>query len=251
MIEINALTKTFGPVTAVDDVTFRCTPGTITGFLGPNGAGKTTTMRLMVGLMRPDAGAVTFDGRAYEALPNPGRHVGVLLDASAQHAGRTGREALTIAARVMGVEAGRVEEVLDLVGLTEDEAGRRLRTYSLGMQQRLGIGVALLGDPPVLMLDEPANGLDPGGIRWMRHLLADHRGRGGTVLLSSHLLHEVEQVADRLVLIGRGRLVAQGSREELLADRPPTTTLEDLFLDMTSDDQREPHADADVAGARR
>jgi ABC-2 type transport system ATP-binding protein len=156
-------------------------------------------------------------GRRYRDLPNPGREVGVLLDASAQHAGRTGREILTIAQRTMGLPVSRVSEMLELVGLTQAEAGRRVRNYSLGMRQRLGIATSLIGDPQVLILDEPANGLDPAGIRWMRDLLRDYADRGGTVLLSSHLLHEIEVIADDIVVIGHGRIVAQGTKADLLA----------------------------------
>ena len=219
MIEVTGLTKAYGGFTAVDDVSFRCEPGRVTGFLGPNGAGKTTTMRMMTGLTPATHGQVTIGGLHYRDIPNPGRHVGVLLDAAAQHAGRTGREVLTIGARTMGLPDSRVEEMLDLVSLTGTEAGRRVRNYSLGMRQRLGIAHALLGDPSVLILDEPANGLDPAGIRWMRSLLKQYADRGGTVLLSSHLLHEVEQIADEMILIGRGRIVAQGDRRSLLAER--------------------------------
>lgn len=217
MIEIKGLTRTYGGYSAVDDVSFTCEPGRVTGFLGPNGAGKTTTMRVMVGLTPPTRGTVTIGGHNYRDLPNPGRHVGVLLDASAQHMGRTGREILTLGARTMGLPYSRVEQMLATVSLTESEAGRRLRNYSLGMKQRLGIAHALLGDPEVLILDEPANGLDPAGIRWMRDLLTDYAHSGGTVLLSSHLLHEVELVADEMILIGRGRIVAQGDKKTLLA----------------------------------
>jgi ABC-2 type transport system ATP-binding protein len=216
MITIESLTKRYGRFTAVDDVTFTATPGRVTGFLGPNGAGKSTTMRVMVGLTPPTSGEVTINGRRYADLPNPGLEVGVLLDASAQHAGRTGREILTIAQRTMGLPKLKVEEMLDRVSLTENEAGRRVRNYSLGMRQRLGIATALIGDPQVLILDEPANGLDPAGIRWMRDLLRSYADQGGTVLLSSHLLHEIEVIADDLVLIGNGRIVAQGTKAALL-----------------------------------
>lgn len=216
MINVSGLTKRYGAFTAVDDVTFSCRPGRVTGFLGPNGAGKTTTMRMMVGLAVPTAGEVTIGGHRFTDIPNPGRHVGVLLDASAQHAGRTGREVLLLGARTMGLPDARVDDMLALVGLTDTEARRRVRDYSLGMRQRLGIANALLGDPSVLILDEPANGLDPAGIRWMRGLLRDFAARGGTVLLSSHLLHEVEQVADDMVLIGHGRIVASGDRASLV-----------------------------------
>jgi ABC-2 type transport system ATP-binding protein len=217
MIVVENLTRKYGSFTAVDDVSFVCQPGRVTGFLGPNGAGKTTTMRVMVGLTPPTAGRVTIGGHLYKDIPNPGRHVGVLLDASAQHAGRTGREILELGARTMGLPDSRVDEMIELVSLTPQEAKRRLRNYSLGMKQRLGIAHALLGDPSVLILDEPANGLDPAGIRWMRGLLKGYAERGGTVLLSSHLLHEVEQIADEMILIGNGRIVAQGDKKSLLA----------------------------------
>jgi ABC-2 type transport system ATP-binding protein len=216
MINVSGLTKRYGAFTAVDDATFTCRPGRVTGFLGPNGAGKTTTMRMIVGLADPTSGEVTIGGHRFTDIPNPGRHVGVLLDASAQHAGRTGREVLVLGARTMGLPDARVDQMLALVGLTATEARRRVRDYSLGMRQRLGIANALLGDPSVLILDEPANGLDPAGIRWMRGLLRDFAARGGTVLLSSHLLHEVEQVADDMVLIGHGRIVASGDRASLV-----------------------------------
>lgn len=217
MIIVDHLTKTYGSFTAVDDVSFVAQPGRVTGFLGPNGAGKSTTMRVMVGLTPATRGQVTIGGLRYHDIPNPGMHVGVLLDAGAQHAGRTGREILAIGAETMGLPSKRVEEMLELVGLSQTEAKRRLRNYSLGMKQRLGIAHALLGDPSVLVLDEPANGLDPAGIRWMRDLLKGYAARGGTVLLSSHLLHEVELIADEMILIGNGRIVAQGNKESLLA----------------------------------
>jgi len=216
MIDIQGLTKRYGAHTAVDDVTFRVEPGSVTGFLGPNGAGKSTTMRMLVGLTPPTAGDATVLGTAYSKIPNPGRHVGVLLDASAQHVGRTGREVLLLGALVMDLGEDRVDAMLDLVGLDATESRRRVGNYSLGMRQRLGIAHALLGDPEVLILDEPANGLDPGGIRWMRQLLRGFADRGGTVLLSSHLLHEIEVIADELVVIGRGRIVAQGTKQSLL-----------------------------------
>jgi len=217
MIDVTALTRTYDGHRAVDAVTFAARPGRVTGFLGPNGAGKSTTMRVLVGLTPATSGSATVLGRRYADLPNPGREVGVLLDASAQHAGRTGLETLRIAARTMGLPLGRADEMVERVSLTGTEAGRRVKNYSLGMRQRLGIATALLGDPEVLVLDEPANGLDPAGIRWMRDLLRDFADDGGTVLLSSHLLHEIEVVADDLVVIGRGRIVAQGSKAELLA----------------------------------
>ena len=308
MIKVDRLTRKYGAFTAVDDVSFVAQPGRVTGFLGPNGAGKTTTMRVMVGLTPATSGHVTIGGHLYKDIPNPGRHVGVLLDASAQHAGRTGREILTLGAQTMGLPSARVDEMLELVSLTGTESKRRLRNYSLGMKQRLGIAHALLGDPSVLILDEPANGLDPAGIRWMRGLLKSYADRGGTVLLSSHLLNEVELIADEMILIGHGRIVAQGNKEQLLAGAKHTSThvtaldndqltaalqakgiavsaagsglkvevppvdvgrvaaenaivltdlrsadggLEDLFLELTSDTQREadPHAAAPHAAA--
>jgi ABC-2 type transport system ATP-binding protein len=218
MITVESLTKKYGSgAPAVDDISFTAASGRVTGFLGPNGAGKSTTMRIMVGLTPATSGTATIDGQRFVDLPNPGTQVGVLLDASAQHAGRTGREILTLAQRTMGLPRGRVQEMLDLVSLTSTEADRRVKNYSLGMRQRLGIGTALLGDPHVLVLDEPANGLDPAGIRWMRDLLRGFADRGGTVLLSSHLLHEIEVIADDLVVIGNGRIVARGTKAELLA----------------------------------
>jgi ABC-2 type transport system ATP-binding protein len=217
MITVEHLSKRYGTHPAVDDVSFTCRPGTVTGFLGPNGAGKSTTMRMITGLTTPTGGTATVDGVPYRRIGNPGRRVGVLLDASAQHAGRTGREVLTLAADTMGVERRRVAESLDRVGLNRTAAKRRVKAYSLGMRQRLGLAYALLGDPDVLILDEPANGLDPEGIFWMRGLLRDFADRGGTVLLSSHLLREVEAVADQLVVIGGGKVVAQGDKAELLA----------------------------------
>jgi ABC-2 type transport system ATP-binding protein len=213
MIESHGLTKRLGGRTVVSDVSFACAPGTVTGFLGPNGAGKTTTMRMLCGLSDPDAGHAEILGVHYRKLPNPGRRVGILLDASAQHAGRRGEEVLTLSALTMGADAAKVPELLDRVGLPKRAARQRLKAYSLGMRQRLGIANALIGDPEVLILDEPANGLDPEGMRWMRGLLRDFADRGGTVLLSSHLLHEVEAVADQLLIIGNGEIVAAGTRE--------------------------------------
>jgi ABC-2 type transport system ATP-binding protein len=215
MITVSGLTKKYGDRTVVDDVSFTLEPGTVTGFLGPNGAGKTTTMRMMTGLVAPSAGSAMVDGRLYVEVPNPGAVIGTLLDASAVHPGRTGRTHLRLLAQTIGVSVGRVDDVLDLVGLT-DAAHRRIAGYSLGMRQRLGIAGALLAEPPVLVFDEPANGLDPEGIRWMRDLLRSHAARGGTVLLSSHLLGEVEHTVDRLLVIGNGRIVADAPVAELL-----------------------------------
>ncbi len=227
MITLENVTKRYGSFTAVDQVSFTARPGRITGYLGPNGAGKSTSMRIMVGLTPADSGTALVGGHRFADLPNPGRHVGVLLDASAQHAGRTGREVLRLGADTMGLPASRVEEMLQLVGLDGTEAKRRVRDYSLGMRQRLGIAHALMGDPSILILDEPVNGLDPAGIHWMRGLLRTFAGRGGTVLLSSHLLHEVEMIADDMVLIGRGRIVAQGTKAELLQTRGTYAKAED------------------------
>lgn len=225
MIRVLGVTKKYGDFVALDDVSFVCRPGRVTGFLGPNGAGKTTAMRVMTGLTPATAGEVRIGGHLYRDIPNPGRHVGVLLDASAQHAGRTGREVLMLGARLMGLPASRVDEMLAMVSLSPQETGRRVRNYSLGMRQRLGLAHAMLGDPSVLVLDEPANGLDPAGIRWMRGLLRDYANRGGTVLLSSHLLHEVEQIADDMVLIGEGRILATGDQASLLQRRAVAATL--------------------------
>jgi ABC-2 type transport system ATP-binding protein len=216
MIRVENLTKDYRGLRAVDDVSFACEPGTVTGFLGPNGAGKSTTLRILTGLTLPTAGSATIGGVRYADIPNPGTQVGVLLDASAQHAGRTGREILALGAMTMGLRQSRVDDMLDLVSLTATEAKRRVRHYSLGMRQRLGLAHALLGEPQVLILDEPANGLDPAGIHWMRSLLRTFADRGGTVLLSSHLLHEMQIIADDLIVIGKGKIVAQGSKDELL-----------------------------------
>ena len=230
MITATDLTKRYGATHAVSDVSFTCPPGTVTGFLGPNGSGKSTTLRMVCGLSRPDEGSATVAGLPYTRLPNPGRVVGVMLDATAQHNGRTGRETLRLGASVLGVPRNRVDELLELVDLAGAPAGKRVGTYSLGMRQRLGIAHALLGAPDVLVLDEPANGLDPQGIRWMRGLLRRFADSGGTVLLSSHLLGEVAAVADRLVVIGGGRVVASGGTPELLEGHED---LEDYFFSLT------------------
>jgi ABC-2 type transport system ATP-binding protein len=222
MIETESLTKRYGGRAVVQDVSFSCAPGTVTGFLGPNGAGKSTTLKMLCGLAHPSSGSSTVLGRPFGDIPNPGRHVGVLIDASAAHSGRRGRETLAVSAQLLGVPDSRVDEMLDLVGLSKSAAHKRVGQYSLGMRQRLGIAHALLGDPQVLILDEPANGLDPEGMRWMRGLLSDFAARGGTVLLSSHLLGEVQAIADRLVIIAGGRIAAQGTRDELVGDRAAT-----------------------------
>lgn len=299
MISVENLTKRYAGFTAVDNITFDCAPGRVTGFLGPNGAGKSTALRMISGLTPPTSGTATLGGVPFKSIPNPGTQVGVLLDASAQHAGRTGREILKIGAATMGLPSRRVDEMLDLVGLTKKESKRRVRNYSLGMRQRLGIAHAMLGDPRIMLLDEPANGLDPAGIRWMRDLMRYYAESGGTVLLSSHLLHEIEVIADDIIVIGNGKIMRQMRKDELLKSagtlvrainpaaftetmkqagiavdqapdgswltksspedvgraaaggqivltelRPaPAPTLEDLFLDLTSGEQR----DGDVA----
>ena len=230
MITLDSVTRKYGDFTAVDDVSFTARPGRVTGFLGPNGAGKSTTMRIIVGLTRATAGTATVSGRHYVDLPNPGLEVGVLLDASAQHAGRSGREILTIAQRFMGLPKSRVGEMLELVGLTPEESSRRVRDYSLGMRQRLGLATALIGDPGVLILDEPANGLDPEGVHWLRAFLRSFADDGGTVLVSSHLLAEIAQTVDDVVIIARGRLVVQSPLAELTETG---ASLEDAFLDLT------------------
>jgi len=216
MITAENLTKRYGARAAVNDVSFEARPGRVTGFLGPNGAGKSTTMRMICGLATPTSGKATILGKPLREIVSPGHSVGVLLDASAQHAGRTGRETLALSAHLMGLPASRVDAALARVGLTAAESRGRTRTYSLGMRQRLGLAHALLGDPAVLILDEPANGLDPAGIRWMRDLLRGFAGQGGTVLLSSHLLREMEAVCDDLIIIGGGKVLAHGSAESLL-----------------------------------
>ncbi|MFC8618638.1 ATP-binding cassette domain-containing protein [Micromonospora purpureochromogenes] len=217
MITLRGLTKRFGAVTAVDDLTVDIAPGRVTGFLGPNGAGKSTTMRMVLGLDRPTAGRALVAGRAYRELRHPLREVGALLDARAIHPARAGRAHLLAMARSNGIPARRVDEVLAVAGLDDRAAAKPGRTLSLGMAQRLGIAAALLGDPPVLMFDEPVNGLDPDGVRWIRQLTADLAAEGRTVLLSSHLMSEMEQTAAHLVVIGKGRLIADAPVAEVLA----------------------------------
>ncbi|TFV86728.1 ABC transporter ATP-binding protein [Blastococcus sp. CT_GayMR20] len=215
MIEVRGLTKQYGAVRAVDDLTFDVAPGKVTGFLGPNGAGKSTTMRMILGLDRPTSGTALVGGRPFGALGEPLRVAGALLDAQAVHPGRSGRDHLRVAARTHGIPRRRVDEVVDQVGLGS-AAKRRVRGYSLGMRQRLGIAAALLGDPAVLLFDEPMNGLDLDGVRWIRHLVRELAEEGRTVLLSSHLMSEMEQTADHLVIIGRGRLIADASMQEVM-----------------------------------
>jgi ABC-2 type transport system ATP-binding protein len=228
-IQITGLRKAYGAFDAVHDVSFAAEPGRVVGLLGPNGAGKTTTLHVLLGLAAPSAGTATVHGRAYGDLAYPARTVGALLDAGGLHPGRTGRDHLRVLAAAGRLPARRVDEVLDVVGMTP-AAGRRVRTYSLGMRQRLGLAAALLGDPEVLVLDEPANGLDPAGMRWLRDLVRGFADAGGTVLLASHVLSEVRQVADDLVVVGQGRVVADGPLEELVRDR----SLEDYYLDLTA-----------------
>ncbi len=216
MIEVRGLAKRFGPVAAVDGLSFDVQPGRVTGFLGPNGAGKTTTMLIMLGLVQPDAGEVRVGGRRYHDLPVPLAEVGALLDAGAFHGGRRARDHLLFLAKSNHISAGRIDEVLALTGI-EQVARRRAKTFSLGMVQRLGIAAALLGDPAVLVLDEPVNGLDPEGIVWIRTLMRDLAAQGRTVLVSSHLISEVALAADHLIVIGKGRLIADTTAGEFIA----------------------------------
>jgi len=228
MIAARGLVKRYGPVTAVDDLSFDVRPGTVTGFLGPNGAGKSTTMRMMLGLDRPDAGEARINGQRYRALRWPLREVGALLEAKAFHPGRTARAHLAALAASNDIPRHRVDEVLAITGM-EKAAGRRAGKFSLGMSQRLGIAAALLGDPAVLLLDEPVNGLDPEGIRWIRNLLKNLASDGRTVLISSHLISEIAQTADQLIVIGQGRLLAQTTVAELSA----RGSLEEAFFALT------------------
>ncbi|MEV4253469.1 ATP-binding cassette domain-containing protein [Spirillospora sp. NPDC049652] len=226
MIEVEGLCKRYGSVTAVDGLSFTARPGMVTGFLGPNGAGKSTTMRMMLGLAAPDAGRALVAGRRYGELRRPLLQVGALLETAAPHRGRSGHAHLLWLARSQGIGVRRVREVLELVGLA-DAGRRRVGGYSQGMRQRLGLAAALLGDPEVVVLDEPANGLDPEGIRWLRGLLRGLASEGRTVLVSSHLIGEVARTADRLVVVARGRLVADAGTSAFTGD------LEDEFLRLT------------------
>jgi ABC-2 type transport system ATP-binding protein len=229
MIEARGLVKRYGSTIAVDNLSFDVLPGTVTGFLGPNGAGKSTTMRMMLGMDRPDAGQVKINGQGYRDLRWPLREVGALLEAKAFHPGRTARAHLAALAASNAIPARRVNDVLEITGL-ENAAGRRAGKFSLGMSQRLGIAAALLGDPAVLLLDEPVNGLDPEGIRWIRNLLKNLAAHGRTVLVSSHLISEIAQTADQLIVIGRGRLLAQTTVAELSARG---NSLEEAFFQLT------------------
>ncbi|MGO2056822.1 MAG: ABC transporter ATP-binding protein [Candidatus Corynebacterium faecigallinarum] len=224
MIDVQSLTKRYGSATVVDDLNFTVEPGIVTGFLGPNGAGKSTTMRMIVGLDRATAGTATIDGKRYDEYAKPLHKVGTLLDAKWTHPNRTAANHLKWLAAANGIAATRVDEVLDLVGLT-DVAGKKAGNFSLGMSQRLGLAVALLGDPEVLILDEPVNGLDPEGIRWVRDFVRHLAGEGRTVLISSHLLSEMAQTADHLVVIGRGKLVANTSTHDFIKNASTATTV--------------------------
>jgi len=233
-VAVRGVTKRFGDVTAVDDLSFEVRPGIVTGFLGPNGAGKSTTLRIVLGLVRADEGSATVLGMPYASLPEPTRTVGAVLETQSFNPLRSGRNHLRVVAAASGIHGQRVDEVLEQVGLTA--AGRRrARRYSLGMRQRLGLAAALLGEPRVLILDEPANGLDPQGIRWLRDFLRDFAAEGNAVLVSSHLLSEMSQLADEVVVINRGRLVKQASVDELTDG---SRTLEDAFFELMEEGDR-------------
>jgi ABC-2 type transport system ATP-binding protein len=216
-IRVEVLSKSFGDVRAVDGLSFSAHPGVVTGFLGPNGAGKTTTLRMLLGLVEPTSGTATIGGTSYNDLGNPPDVVGAALEASSFHPGRSGRDHLRVYCAVAGYPETRADETLEIVGLSE-AARRPVRGYSLGMRQRLGLATALLGDPPVLVLDEPSNGLDPAGIAWLRRFLKGLAAEGRTMLVSSHALSEVQQIADRVVIIDHGRLVREGRLDELAAE---------------------------------
>jgi ABC-2 type transport system ATP-binding protein len=230
VVRVSSLTKRYGNFAAVEDLTFALEAGTVTGFLGPNGAGKTTTLRLLLGLAEPTAGEVLVFGRRYRDLDDPSRRVGAVLESNDFHPGRSGRDHLRTLALAAGIPADRVAQVLELVDLAR-AADLRVATYSLGMRQRLGLAGALLGDPELLVLDEPANGLDPAGVHWLRTFLRGFADRGGTVLVSSHLLAEVAQTVDQVVIINRGRLLATARLDELTGRGE---TLEDTYLALTA-----------------
>jgi len=229
VVSVRMLTKRYGELVAVDDLTFSLHSGTVTGFLGPNGAGKTTTLRLLLGLAEPTAGEALVFGRRYLELDDPARRVGAVLESSDFHPGRSGRDHLLALAMAADIPSSRVEELLALVEI-ETAADRRVKTYSLGMRQRLGLAGALLGDPELLVLDEPANGLDPAGVHWLRRFLRRFAEEGRTVLVSSHMLAEASQTVDEVVIIDRGRLIANGRLEEITEGG---RTLEDVFLGLT------------------
>ena len=228
VVSASGLTKRFGDLVAVRDLSFELEPGTVTGFLGPNGAGKTTTLRMLLGLAAPTAGEALVFGRSYRELARPGSRVGAMLEAADVHPGRTGRDHLRVLAPVAGVGDGRVHALLDLVEL-HSAADKRVEAYSLGMRQRLGLAAALLGDPELLILDEPGNGLDPAGVRWLRDFMRSFAAGGKTVLLSSHHLAEVAQTVDRVLIVNRGELISESPLAEV--DAP----LEDAFLELTGD----------------
>jgi ABC-2 type transport system ATP-binding protein len=230
VVEVRSLSKRFGEIIAVDDVSFSLEAGTVTGFLGPNGAGKTTTLKLLLGLAEPTAGEALVFGRRYCELEQPARRVGAVLESNDFHPGRSGRDHLKMLAIAAEISSSRVDEVLQLVEL-RDKADRRVRTYSLGMRQRLGLAGALLGDPELLVLDEPANGLDPVGVHWLRGFLRSFAERGGSVLVSSHILAEVAQAVDQVVIIDRGRLLATARLDELTSNGQ---TLEQVYLAVTA-----------------
>jgi len=230
LIAVQNLTKQFGPVTAVQNLSFTVSPGSVTGFLGPNGAGKTTTLRMLLGLVKPTGGTATINGRPFHQLGQPGRVVGAVLEAQGFHPARTARNHLRVYAAAIGVPDAQADQVMGLVGLGS-AADRKVGGFSLGMKQRLALATALLGDPQVLVLDEPANGLDPEGIAWLRTFLQSYARMGRTVLISSHLLAEVAQTVDSVLILSRGRLVAERRIDEL---RDPARALEALYLELTA-----------------
>jgi ABC-2 type transport system ATP-binding protein len=232
VVAATSLTKRYGELVAVDELTFSLRPGTVTGFLGPNGAGKTTTLRLLLGLAEPTAGEALVFGRRYRELADPAHRVGAVLESNDFHPGRSGRNHLRVLALAAELPSSRVQEVLELVEL-DSAADRRVKTYSLGMRQRLGLAAALLGDPELLVLDEPATGLDPAGVHWLRGFLRRFAEQGGTVLVASHMLAEVGQTVDQVVIIDRGRRVASGRLDELTSRGK---TLEDTYLELTAKD---------------
>lgn len=250
MITAENLQKRYGSKTAVDGISFQLRPGKVTGFLGPNGSGKSTTMRMAVGLDKPTAGSITIDGKQFAQHTAPMRTVGAVLDAGATHPGRTGKSHLKVLAATHGISASRVQHVIELTGLGE-VAGKRIKGYSLGMNQRLGIAAALLGDPAVLMFDEPVNGLDPEGVRWVRSLAREMAAEGRTVFVSSHLMSEMSQTADHLIVLGRGRIIADAPIQELLNSGEQrvlvrTEQTADLANALTARDVSINHIDAET-----
>jgi len=249
-IVVSGLTKRFGPILAVDNLSFTVEPGSVTGFLGPNGAGKTTTLRTLLGLVQPTAGTATIGGQPYADIAHPLQVVGAVLEAASFHPARTARNHLLIYCAAAGLPDSRADEALAAVGLT-DAGGRKVRGYSLGMRQRLGLAFALLGDPQVLVLDEPANGLDPEGIRWLRGFMRSYADRGRTVLVSSHLLGEVEQMADRVVILARGRLVREGTLAELGDGQEATVLVRTPQADTLAETLTQALAGRDGTGVAR